>query len=180
MKKFEKIVAMCLAVVMSITALSVSVSANEDAIDYSVYDPDMVYIVEDAMRTDEYNATLKSRSARGSTPVWDWDNGIYSETCGASSGFGLEYAFVPVNNYLYFNVEVGGVSAAPHMAVNKLNSDGSLTYVGSYYLNSLGNNTYGWTNYKRTLTSGQQYTFSFWYTDSTWTYAYVDVYKSAM
>ena len=73
-----------------------------------------------------------------------------------------------------------GTSVAPSLAVNKLNNDGSLTYVGSYDIRSTGNETYEWSNYRRALNAGQKYVFSLWSNSGNWSYASLDIYKSAM
>ena len=200
MKKFKKVMAMSWAAVMAVSAMSMSAFATENKteeaieiarksgytvienmVDYSVYDTDMVYIQEHADKVAEYNTALKRRASIGSYNSWDWNsNGIYSRTTGSASGFNISYYFTPVNNYLYFNAEITGVSKAPSLAVNKLNSDGTLTYVGSYNVTSAGDETYEWSNYKRSLNKGQNYVFSLWSNSSNWSYSSLDIYKSAM
>lgn len=199
MKKFKKAIAMCLTAAMALSmnagvlasanttemAESLAIKAGytvvKNMIDYTVYDEDMVYIQEHADKVAEYNAALAARATIGSYTSWDWaSNGIYSKTARSVAGFTINCYFTPVNNYLYFNAEVTGVSEAPYLSVNKLNADGSLTYVGSYDVSSAGDDTYEWSNYKRTLSAGQNYTFSFWSSSGNWSYASLDIYKSAM
>lgn len=200
MKKFKKAIAVCLTAVMAMSVMSIGVfaSSNETAIaenmavkagytvvenmiDYTVYDADMVYIQEHADKAAEYNAALATRATIGSYTSWNWSsNGIYSRTTGSAAGFTISYYFTPVSNYLYFNAEITGAAKAPYLAVNKLNSDGSLTYVGSYNVTSAGDNTYEWSNYKRALNAGQNYTFSLWCGSGNWSYSSLDIYKSAM
>lgn len=200
MKKFKKVVAMCLTAVMALSVMSIGAfaSSNETAmaenmaveagytvvenmIDYTVYDADMVYIQEHADKAAEYNAALKARATIGSYTSWSWSSdGIYSRTTGSAAGFTIGYYFTPASNYLYFNAEITGAAKAPYLAVNKLNSDGSLSYVGSYNVTSAGGEDYAWTNYKRALNAGQNYTFSLWCGSGNWDYASLDIYKSAM
>lgn len=200
MKKFKKIIAMGCVAVMAISAMSMSAFATNsktqaaynlateagytviyNMIDYSVYDDDMVYLQEHADKAAEYNAMLNTRATIGSYTSWSWaSDGIYSRTTGSAAGFTIGYYFTPVNNYLYFNAEVTGTTAAPYLAVNKLNNDGSLTYVGSYNVASSGDNSYEWTNYKRSLNKGQNYVFSMWSGAGNWSYSSLDIYKSAM
>lgn len=188
MKKFKKMLAIGMTAVMAISAISVGAFADETKkstyvdgmIDYSVYDSDMVYIQEHADKAAEYNAMLKARAAIGRYNEWAWSRGIYSTTTGSAAGLSIYYYFVPTTTSMYFNAEVTGVSVAPSLAVNKLNDDGTLTYVGSYNIASAGNNTYEWSNYKRSLNAGQKYVFSLWSNSSNWNYASLDIYKSAM
>lgn len=200
MKKFKKVVAMCLTAAMALSMMSVGAFASADTtkmaesmaadagytvvenmIDYEVYDADMVYIQEHADKTAEYNAALKSRATIGSYRSWSWtSDGIYSKTTGSAAGFTIGYYFTPVNNYLYFNAEVTGAEEAPYLAVNKLNSDGSLTYVGSYNVSSAGGDSYEWSNYRRALNAGQNYTFSLWCGSGNWSYSSLDIYKAQM
>lgn len=152
----------------------------DNMIDYSVYDSDMVYIQEHADLVAEYNETITNPLTRATTYTeWSWSNGIYSYTSRNSSAIAINRSFTPVNSYLYFNVDVSGVSSTPWLGVNKLNSNNTLTYVGSYNITSDGNNNYSWTNYKRSLTSGQKYVFSL-LSNNRWSTASIDIYKSSM
>ena len=196
MKKLSKALVLCLLVVTIISTCCVGASAKqnenytiiENMIDYNVYDSDMVYIQEHADKVAENNAklyvarTLPTVSTLATTDnEWNWTSrGIYSTTSRNALGFTLGYYFVPVNNYLYFNSEVTGDSDCdPGIVVQKLNSDGSTTYVGTYLVTSTGDGTYEWTNYRRALTAGQKYVFSFW-GDTVYSYASLDIYKAAM
>lgn len=199
MKKFKKILTMGCAVVMAVSVMSINSFASvntkkaaelatksgytviDNMIDYSVYDDDMVYIKEHADRADAYNAKLYTRAAIGTYNSWDWSSdGIYSATTRRASGIAINYYFTPTNNYLYFNAEITGTSAAPYLAVYKLNSNGSLTYVGSYNVTTTGDETYEWSNYKRSLNKGQNYVFNLLSNSNNWSYASLDIYKSAM
>lgn len=188
MKKFKKMLAMCLATVMAVSITSVGVFADETKkftyvdgmIDYSVYDSDMVYIQEHADKAAEYNAMLKTRAAIGRYDEWAWSRGIYSRTIESAISYNIFYYFVPTTTSMYFNAEITGLSVAPSLSVNKLNDDGTLTYVGSYNIASAGNNTYEWSNYKRSLNAGQKYVFGLWSNSDNWDYASIDIYKSAM
>lgn len=200
MTNFKKAMAMSCAAIMTISAMGMSVFASsnetkaaekvaveagytviENMIDYSVYDEDMVYLQEHADKAAAYNVALKARATIGSYSAWDWSSdGVYSCTTRSAAGLTISYYFTPANNYLYFNAEVRGLSEAPYLAVNKLNANGSLTYVGSYYVTSSGDNTYEWSNYKRTLSAGQNYVFGLWCDDGKWSYAGLDIYKAAM
>lgn len=179
---------MSIAAIMAVSAMSISAFAATDvattdnnysanAIDYSVYDSDMVYIQEHADMVAEYNANLNK--IRTSYSEWKWSYGVYSETSRNSSSIINDCYFVPTTTGIYFNVDVDGVSKTPYLAVNKLMTNGSLSYVGSYNITSTGNNSYKWENYKRTVSAGQKYVF--WLmADTNWSYASIDIYKSAM
>ncbi len=192
MKKFKKIISMGLVAVMAMSVMSMSGFAAETEktaetktivegmIDYSIYDSDMVYIQEHADKVAAYNAMLKSRASIGRYNEWSWSQGIYSTTSRSAAGISINYYFVPTTSSMYFNAEVTGTSVAPSLAVNKLNNDGSLTYVGSYDIRSTGNETYEWSNYRRALNAGQKYVFSLWSNSGNWSYASLDIYKSAM
>lgn len=145
-------------------------------IDYTVYDADMVYIQEHADKVAEYNKNMSTRAYS----AWNWTtNGVYSRTTGSAAGFTISYYFTPVNNYLYFNVDITGGNN-PYLTVNKLNSDGSLSYIGSYNITSTGGENYNWSNKKRSLTSGQNYVFSLWNDSGNWSYSSIDIYKSSI
>lgn len=190
MLKFKKLVALLSAVVMLFSMGCMGALADENRneeltiidgmIDYTIYDSDMVYIQEHADLTAQYNARLNTARALSTTYAsWNWNNGIYSFTSKNAAGITPGYSFTPVTNSMYFNAEVTNVNAAPYMTVNKLLSDGSLSYVGSYNITSIGGNSYQWTNYKRSLNAGQKYIFGLW-ANSNWTFASMDIYKSAM
>lgn len=153
----------------------------DNMIDYSIYDEDMIYIKEQADMVAEYNA-LKTQAANSSYTAWNWDTrGIYSRTSGRGNGLSINYSFTPVAKYLYFNSEITGNDIAPFLSVNKLQSNDDLEYVGAYYVTASGTNSFTWTNYKRTLTAGQPYIFSFWAGNgNNWSTLSVDIYKTAM
>lgn len=185
MKKFKKLLAMGLAVMAAVSAMSMSAFAstttlaeqNSASIDYSVYDSDMVYVPEHAELIEEYNNS--SAITRATTMVqWPWSFGIYSYATGSNSGYVVPYYFTPVSNNLYFYVDVAGAQSAPFMTVNKYNSDGSLLYVGSYYITSVGNGTYQWNNYRRSLNAGENYAFAVFAYDG-WDSMSIDIYKQS-
>lgn len=200
MKKFKKIIAMGCAVVMAVFAMNIGAFAAtnkteiaknnaveagytviDNMIDYSIYDEDMVYIKEHADKVAEYNAALKARRSINAYSAWDWDSdGIFTRTTRSAMLVTINYYFTPVNNYLYFNAEVTGAGTEPYLATQKLNSDGSLTYVGSFEITSKNDGTYEWSNYKRALTKGQNYVFSLCSRSGNWSYSSLDIYKTAM
>lgn len=184
MKKFRKLLAMGLAVMAAVSAMSMSAFAsttvsakqNSASIDYSVYDSDMVYVPEHAELIEEYSNSFAS--TRATTVQWPWSLGIYSHAIGGNAGYVIPYYFTPVSNSLYFYVDVAGARSAPFMTVNKYNSDGSLFYVGSYYITSVGNGTYQWNNYRRLLNAGENYVFAVFAYDG-WDSMSIDIYKES-
>ena len=204
MKKFKKIVALGCAAVMALSAMSMSAFADEaekekaisiakdagytvveNAIDTSIYGDDMVHIQEHADAINEYNKNLTNLNgiARASSySAWNMNN-IYSFTSRNTSLRAIPYYFVPTTTSMYFNALVENVSEQPYMAVNivKDPSSGTLSYVGSYYIpaKSGADNTYEWNNYKRPLSKGTKYTFTLM-SYSNWSYAEMDIYKTAM
>lgn len=186
--KLRKIITMGLAALMAVSAMSVSAFAAENdkyGLEYSAYDSDMIYVQKDADWVAEYNANLQRQKAI-TRAYWDWSYGICSMSSSAAGGLIVPYYFIPASNYLYFNVEIKysnstSVSASTgRLTVNKYDvATGNLTYVGSYNITKKDENTLNWTNYKRTLTSGQPYCFSI-LSDSTWNSAIIDIYKSSM
>lgn len=204
MKKFKRTIAMGCAAIMSVSALSVNVFASEaekasaisaarnagytvveNAIDYSVYDDDMVYIQEHADAINEYNKKLANTNGLTramSYSAWNM-NRIYSFTDTGSMMYAIPYYFVPTSNSMYFNALVENISKQPYMAVNIVTdpSSGTLSYVGSYNITAKSGaaNTYEWSNYKRALTKNTKYTFTLM-AYSNWGYAEMDIYKSAM
>ena len=197
MKKFKKLIAMGLTTVTALSIMSISTFAAETSanvpsdltvidnmIDYSIYDDDMVYIQEHADKVAEYNAAVLERQASSravSYVEWNWSNGIFSRTTGSASAYAIYYSFTPTSSYLYFNVDVTGSTYPTYMTVNKLNSNNTLTYVGSYYVDSVGNNNYSWDNYRRSLNAGQKYVFSLFVesslsgTQSRWSSMSIDI-----
>ncbi len=188
MKKMnlKKMLTMALVAMMAISTMSISVSAEQNTkistesgmIDYSIYDSDMVYIQEHADMVEQYNEQIKKTRAMTYTE-WSWSNGIYSRTSGVSSGILIPFYFIPTTNSLYFNVEVNGCSKVPYMTVNKYNSDGTLTYVGTYYITANGTNSYAWSNYRRSLTAGTKYVFGV-LGDTNWSSALIDIYNQPL
>lgn len=106
--------------------------------------------------------------------------GVYSKSVGGSSACVMLNRFIPISNYLYFNVDVRGCSTQPFLTVNRYNNDGTLTYIGSYNIYKDGTNNYKWDNYKRSLTAGTPYVFSVLVNSSSWSSATVDIYKESM
>lgn len=194
--KLRKIITMGIAAVMAVSAMSVTAMAEESTevttltevtgkIDYSIYDSDMVYIQEHADKIEEYNENLKKARAT-SYSEWSWSNGIYSRTTGKASGIAIPYYFVPTTTSMYFNVEVydaginnSSADETPYLTVNILNSDGSLSYVGSYNITKVSDHTYQWSNYKRSLSKGTQYVFSL-LAATNWGSSVLDIYKTSM
>lgn len=204
MKKFRKILTMCLTMVITISTMSISSFASEsqtndaiavaeesgytvieNMIDYSIYDGDMVYIQEHADAIEEYNKSLTEKNEllkATSYSAWNM-NQVYSFTSRNASLKSIPYYFVPTTTSMYFNAKVENVGDRPYMAVNIVTnpSTGTLSYVGSYYIDpkSGTTDTYEWNNYKRALSKGTKYTFTLM-AYSSWTYAEMDIYKSAM
>lgn len=183
MKKFKKIMAMGLAVIAAVSAMNVSVFAEnaavgaaDTAIDYSVYDEDLVYIPEHAEMIEQYNEYLNR--VRISYVAWNWSNGIYMGSS-AANVFSLyvPYYFTPTSNYLYFNIEVEDVSEVPYLTVNEYDN-GAFNYIGSYNITSIGSNNYAWENKKRTLNAGTDYVFALFSGDN-WATATIDIYNTS-
>lgn len=168
---------------MSVSAFAESSLDNETVTsdnmktEYTEYDSDLVYIPEHAAIIAEYNEKIK-KTRRASYSAWSWNNGVYSFVMDRSSTMVIPYYFIPVANYLYFNVEIAGCTSEPYLTVNKYNVDGTLVYQGSYNIDSTGNNAYAWDNKKRPLTAGEKYVFSL-LTDDHWSSAIIDIYKSS-
>lgn len=204
MKKFKKILTMGCAVILSVSAMSINVFADEiekekaisiakdagytiieNAINYSIYDDDMVYIQEHADAINEYNKSLvalNSLTRATSYSAWNMNN-VYSFTSTNTGLRAIPYYFVPTTNSMYFNALVENVNKQPFMAVNIVTnpSTGTLSYVGSYNISakSGADNTYEWNNYRRALSTNTKYTFTLMAL-SDWEYAEMDIYKSAM
>ncbi len=184
MKKFKAIISMIAvcAIIVSIGSSSVfaekRVTIIDNMIDYTLYDTEMVYVQEHAEKVAQINEQIKRNRAFSYTS-YNWNNGIYSSTSQGACIWNIGYSFTPVSNGLYFNIDIQGASAQPYLTVNKLLSGGTLSYVGSYPITSVGANNYTWENYKRTLTAGQAYVFM---VDSAnnWNFGSIDIYKSAM
>ncbi len=180
--------------IMGLTAIMATISTNMSAfanssseietsklenakIDYSIYDSDLEYIPEHAERIAEYNESIRN-SRSTSYAAWSWSNGMYSHATGRASGIVIPYYFIPITNYLYFNVEVEGSSTTPYLTINTYNANGTLGYIGSYNITSEGNNTYIWDNKKRSLNAGTKYVFAL-LNNTNWSSASIDINKSS-
>lgn len=176
--------AMALSAMLAVGGMGISAMASGQTLaemdptpfDFSIYDDDMVYVPEHAQLVEEYFSNNNARLS-ATYREWNWaSEGICSKTASNTAGYIVPYYFSPTNNSLYFYVDVLNARSEPFMTVNKYYSDGSVSYLGTYYITPVGGGTYRWENYRRQLNNSEDFMFSVFAYDG-WTNMSIDIYN---
>ncbi len=174
MKKLKRLLAMSLAAMTAVSAMSITAFAAADH-EAKTVDPDVQVVAVDEngneriipMFYDEKAAALSEQKSklRASIPTWSWSRGNYTVAVNGNSFYEPEYVFSPTSGRIGVDSILYGLNytiSTPCIAVNDytIEQGGNNGYVGSFLYDSLGSGTYDISYTVRGLTNTHTFRFA--------------------